>query len=55
MLLRDLVRGYIAKGINNHADFTKKNESFLSEKEFDLLKPLTDFSIVGACPNKPSG
>ena len=33
----------------------KKKKGFLFEKEFDLLKPLTDFSIGGACSDKPSG
>ena len=54
VLLRHLVRRYTTKCINNYA-YSTKREGFLFEKEFDLLKPLTDFSIRGACPYKLSG
>ena len=47
VLLRHLVRRYTTKCINNYA-YSTKREGFLFEKEFDLLKPLTDFSIRGA-------
>ena len=32
----------------------KKKKKTLSEKDFDLLKPLTNFSIGGAHLDKPS-
>ena len=54
VLLRHLERRYIAKGINNHVDSTNGKKVFFSIKDFDLLKPLTNFSIERVCSNKPS-
>ena len=54
VLLRHLERRYTAKGINNHVDSTNGKKVFFSIKDFDLLKPLTNFSIEGVCSNKPS-
>lgn len=54
VLLKHLVRHYTAKYINNHVDFTKMRD-FFSEKDFDWLKSLTNFNIVGMDMDKPFG